>query len=311
VGVYEGTTKNFSYGTVEITVGSNQQADFSTLTTLLQTLATRDGIDFYGLQTGLTPSGIDLGSSSFVPMRQPKTLMITGVGVNANDAGEIWHLLDTRVNLPLTMSDIAQVNRINLDKYNTLILSSGDYSALNEEKIKAFVRNGGTLIALTDAIDWASSKGLSPVRIKTIPADTATFKPYALAERYRGAQQTSGAIFQVKIDGTHPIGYGYKDQTLSVFRDNNIFLEKMKDPYNAPLMYTNQPLVSGYITKQNEKLLKNTPSVVATSFGMGKVIVMTDNPNFRAFWYGTNKLFLNAIFFGSTISSGFRGAEED
>jgi len=85
-----------------------------------------------------------------------------------------------------------------------------------------------TLITLTDAVEWAVAKGLSPVKIKTIPADTATAKPYALAERYKGAQQTSGAIFQVKLDPTHPIGYGYKDQTLSVFRDNNIYLEKSK-----------------------------------------------------------------------------------
>ena len=310
-GVFEGGTKAFSYGTVEITVGSNQQADFVALKTLLQTLAERDGIDFYALQTGLTPSGIDLGSSYFAPMRQPKVLMLTGTGVNPNDAGEIWHLLDTRVNIPLSMSDITQVNRMSLEKYNTLILSSGEYSTLNEEKIKTWVRGGGTLIALTDAVEWASAKGLSPVKIKNIPADTATAKPYALAERYKGAQQTSGAIFQVKLDPTHPIGYGYKDQTLSVFRDNNIYLEKIKDPYNAPLIYTNDPLVSGYITERNKKLMKNTPSVVATAFGAGKVIVMTDNPNFRAFWYGTNKLFLNAIFFGSTILSGVRGGDED
>jgi len=32
--------------------------------------------------------------------------------------------------------------------------------------------------------------------------------------------------------------------------------------------------------------------------GKGKVIVFTDNTNFRAFWYGTNKLLMNAIFFG-------------
>ena len=163
---------------------------------------------------------------------------------------------------------------------------------------------------MTDAVNWASSKGLSPVKIKTIPADTTSARPYALAERYRGSSMIVGAIFQVKIDPTHPLCYGYKDQTLSVFRDNTIFLEKIKDPYNAPLIYTSEPLVSGYITEKNKKLLKNTPSVVATSYGAGKVIVMTDNPNFRAFWYGTNKLFLNAIFFGSTILSGVRGGEE-
>jgi Zinc carboxypeptidase len=306
----ESGAKTFDNGTIEIMLGSNQQADFEKLTALLQTLAERDGVDFYGVKTGLTPSGIDMGSSYFASIRQPKVLMLTGNGVNPNDAGEIWHLLDTRVNIPLSMMDVAQTNRTSLDKYNTLILSSGDYSSLEEEKIKTWVRNGGVLIAMTDAVSWAASKGLSPVKIKAIPADTLSPKPYSSAERNRGSQQISGAIFQVKIDPTHPIGYGYKDQTLSIFRDNTIFLEKIKDPYNAPLIYTNDPLVSGYITEKNKKLLRNTPSVVATSYGAGKVIVMTDNPNFRAFWYGTNKLFLNAIFFGSTILSGVRGGED-
>lgn len=311
-GVIEGGTKSFDYGTVEITAGGNQLSNLDGLRALLEKLAERDGVDFYAAPTGLTPTGIDLGSSYFAPMRAPRPLIITGAGINPNDAGEIWHLLDTRVNLPLTMSDIAQVNRMSLDKYNTLILSSGEYSALNEEKIKNWVRAGGTLIAVTDAVPWVASKGLSPVKIKNTPADTTSSpKPYALAERYKGAQLIAGAIFQVKLDPTHPIGYGYKEPTLSVFKDNTIFLEKIKDPYNAPLIYSNDPLVSGYITEPNRKTMKNTPAVVATAYGAGKVIVMTDNPNFRAFWYGTNKLFLNAIFFGSNILSGIRGGDED
>lgn len=311
-GVVENGLHNFDYGTIEIAFGANQQVNFDQLHTLLQTLAERDGVDFYAVQTGLTPNGIDLGSSYFSTMKMPKALMLTGTGVNSNDAGEIWHLLDTRVNLPVTMADIQQVNRINLDKYTTLILSSGEYAALNEDKIRRWVQAGGVLIAMTDAVEWVTTKGLSPAKIKALPGDTASSpKPYALAERYKGAQQIGGAIFQVKLDPTHPLGYGYKENTLSVFRDNRIFLEKIKDPYNAPLIYTGDPLVSGYITSQNLKLLKNSPSVVATSLGAGKVIVMTDNPNFRAFWYGTNKLFLNALFFGSQILGGIRGGEED
>jgi hypothetical protein len=30
---------------------------------------------------------------------------------------------------------------------------------------------------------------------------------------------------------------------------------------------------------------------------------MVDDPNFRGFWYGTNKLFLNALFFGSVVEA--------
>jgi hypothetical protein len=30
---------------------------------------------------------------------------------------------------------------------------------------------------------------------------------------------------------------------------------------------------------------------------------MTENPNFRAFWFGTNRLLLNAVFFGGIIEA--------
>jgi hypothetical protein len=49
--------------------------------------------------------------------------------------------------------------------------------------------------------------------------------------------------------------------------------------------------------------LRNSPVVLVGSQGSGRLISFIDNPNFRGFWYGTNKLFLNAIFFGPTISS--------
>jgi hypothetical protein len=31
-------------------------------------------------------------------------------------------------------------------------------------------------------------------------------------------------------------------------------------------------------------------------------VAFTSNPNFRAFWFGTNKLLMNAVFFGRIIS---------
>jgi len=148
-----------------------------------------------------------------------------------------------------------------------------------------------------------SEKGLTAAKIKRIPADTASSKPYVLAERYRGAQQIGGAIFQATLDVTHPLGYGYREAALPVFRDNTVFLEKLKDPYAAPLRYTERPLLSGYISARNERLLRGTPAAVVTRFGGGNVIGFTDNPNFRAFWYGTNKLFLNALFFGNLINT--------
>ncbi len=300
----DGSQRQFGYGTVEISAGINTA---SNLETVLQQLADADGTDFYALKTGLTPAGIDLGSSQFANLRQPRPLLLAGPGIESTDAGEIWHLLDTRVAVPLPMTDIATVNNAAIDKYNVLILPAGNYGQLNDDKLRRWVQAGGTLVALGSALNWVSEKGLTAAKIKRIPADTTGSKPYALSERYRGAQQIGGAIFQATLDVTHPLGYGYREASLPVFRDNTVFLEKLKDPYAAPLQYTERPLLSGYISTRNERLLRSTPAAVVTRVGAGNVIGFTDNPNFRAFWYGTNKLFLNALFFGNLINPNRAG----
>ncbi|GHB84381.1 M14 metallopeptidase family protein [Persicitalea jodogahamensis] len=305
----DGKPREFDYGTIQIQVHDhNPDSTYQ----LLQRLAARDGVDFYASGTGLTSSGIDFGSENFKTMRQPKPLMLVGAGVNSNDAGEVWHLLDQRIKVPLTMADMGSFNRLDLSEYNTLILVSGNYGSLSVDKIRDWVRAGGVLIAMTDANEWLAEKGLSTLKLKAIPNDTTGPKLYALADLYQGAQVTGGAIFQVKLDLTHPLAYGYKEPMLNVFRDHNNFVQPIKDPYGAPAIYTDSPLVSGYMSARNQKLIRNSPAIVCNNLGSGKVIALLDNPNFRAFWYGTNKIFLNALFFGSQISSGrFGGGAQE
>ena len=78
-------------------------------------------------------------------------------------------------------------------------------------------------------------------------------------------------------------------------------MEADKNSYNNPIKYTNSPLLSGYISDKNLSELKNTAMFKVGSLGSGKVIYFTDNTNFRAFWYGTNKLLMNAIFFANQM----------
>jgi len=117
-------------------------------------------------------------------------------------------------------------------------------------------------------------------------------------EAFEGAQETGGAIFEARIDRSHPVNYGYKNELLPVFRNTNIFLEADKDSFNNPIRYTASPLLSGYISEENLELLKNSVPFQVQKLGKGKAMIFTDNTNFRAFWYGTNKLLMNAIFFG-------------
>jgi hypothetical protein len=59
------------------------------------------------------------------------------------------------------------------------------------------------------------------------------------------------------------------------------------------------------------KKLKGGASVLVGSEGAGRVVMFADEPNFRGTWYGTNKLFLNSMFYGNlmTVPQPFNGEE--
>ena len=297
--------KNFSYGTVQFLVaGSDPTAD-------LQAIAAEDGTTFYGLSTGLTTSGINLGSEKFKTMDLPKPLMIVGEGIDANDAGEIWHLLDQRYALPLTFADLQNISRIDLSKYTHLIMPSGKYGDyIPEEKLKAFLAKGGTIVAMGDANSFLIQKKLSSLVLK--PEATSldkTKKAFDSKSTAEGALETSGAIVNARLDLSHPLCYGYQNTNLPMFKVNNLIFEDTGNPYNTPFMTTDKPLLAGYIHTKNRERFKNSPLIIAQAIGSGKLIQITDNPNFRAFWYGTNKIFANALFFSNALS-GARFGED-
>jgi hypothetical protein len=98
--------------------------------------------------------------------------------------------------------------------------------------------------------------------------------------------------------------YGYRNAKLPVFRGDTMFMELPTNPYSSPLRYTNNPLMSGYLSSKNNELSKSSASIIVSNIGSGRVIASIDNPNFRAFWYGTNKIMANMILFGNLIQTG-------
>ena len=84
---------------------------------------------------------------------------------------------------------------------------------------------------------------------------------------------------------------------LAMFRNTTLFIKPSKNSYDNPIQYTKNPLLSGYISEENLDSLSLSVPLKIGRIGRGKIVALTDNSNFRAFWYGTNKLLMNAIFF--------------
>ena len=304
---FENGGRKFDQGTIMIS-SAGSAVESRELETMLRNLAREYGVDVYTAVSGLDYGSYSLGSPVFSPLEMPEIALLIGDGVNSSEAGEIWHLLDQRFEIPVTLLTAERMNSYDLRKYNTILMVSGSYSSISEkgtENLKNWISGGGTVIAQKTALSWLAKQDLGKIEFKKSPEkDSLNQRPYRDISKYQGAQTTGGAIFEVKADLTHPLLFGFTEDEFAVFRNHNLFLEPSDNPFGNPITYTADPLLSGYISSPNLEQLRNTSAAGVVPYGRGRVILFTDNPNFRAFWYGTNKLFLNALFFGPVIERG-------
>jgi hypothetical protein len=300
--------RKFDRGTILVPVaGQDKKQDH--IESLINEIVTKDGIDVYAFHTGLDYEGSSLGSNSFLPLKKPMIAMIVGDGISPTDAGEVWHMLDERFRIPVTLLPLSVLEKASLTRYSTIILppTVGSFSVTDatKEKIKTWTQNGGVLIGLKNAINWFNLSGLGRFEIKKDEEkkDLISARAYADIGEFKGAQETTGAILETKVDLTHPLLYGYSDNLLPVFSSNNLFMEKSKGPYSNPVVFTDTPVLSGYLSKENLTKAKASSVVGVSVVGQGRVIAFTENLCFRGFWFGSNKMLMNAIFYGPLINS--------
>jgi hypothetical protein len=300
-----GANMNFGYGSIIISV-QQQKVDADELYNIVSKASLAANIKVHTVSTGYSNSGIDLGSNYVKTLKKPEAAMIIGNGVAASEAGEIWHLLDQRLHMPITKIDILNFSRVRLERYNTLVMVSGVYNFLDKnsvDKIKAWVQNGNTLITIKSGAEWAIKNGFTKFKLAVDSSNTKGRLDYDRASDMEGAKALGGSIFTIDLDTTHPIGYGFSKRKVSVYKNNSTFFQNSTSAYSTIAQYTNTPLVGGYLHPNSLKMIKNSPSILVGAEGSGRVILFADEPNFRGAWYGTNKLFLNALFLGSIMAA--------
>ncbi len=300
------SSKKFNYGSVLIPV-SKQNISSEKLFDIISEMQNKFEVPVYNSESGYSLRGIDLGSNNFRINKPVKVALLIGEGVNSYEAGEVWHLLDTRIGLPLTKLKLNQFSETSLDKYTTLIMVSGSYKQLGKDevkKIKKWVDKGNTLITIARGSSWAiNSKLINESLVESKKDSTYSRKNYVDAREHIGRERIGGVILRADIDLTHPVAFGYNDTSIPVYKNNNVFINKTYNDYSSVATYSKDFHIDGYISELNKKdFIPGAASLIISKIGTGRVVVFADNPNFRGTWYGTNKLFLNAIFLGNNIS---------
>lgn len=300
-----GDLMKFGYGTVVIPVAYQKSIGAIELAQKLDALGRKWGISFYSVDSGYIPNGSDLGSANYTPLTKPRILMVAGESVNSRDAGELWHLFDQRYQIPVTITDISALGRINLNRYTTLILPGGGLqriSAQGVQQIKQWIAAGGTLLGIGDAVVWTNAQEITSVKFKR-PVDDAEGVGSVYAERATNAavHAIGGVILKSELDISHPIGYGFTKADLPVFKTGTRVAELPEGRFAAPVKFASPAWMSGYLSPENRGRLNGAPLVTVHRNGGGRIIHIYEGPNFRGIWMGTNRLVANAIFFGDQI----------
>ena len=160
-------------------------------------------------------------------------------------------------------------------------------SGIGKEGVKAikqFVEEGGTLLALNGACEFAIEKLDLQVR-NTLKGKSskAFFCP--------------GSTLKATVNTNHPLGYGMPDETLILFWDSPAFEiqhSRFSERYELIVQYPEKAILqSGWLVGEDQ--LAEQAAMVSAQYGAGRVILFGFRPQFRAQTRGTFKLFFNTL----------------
>ena len=302
---------NTSDGKIEMAAGSimvstgwqGSELGDNKLHEIMAKIAIEDGIKVHSVGSFRTPTaGMDLGSNNFKVIEKPNILLMVGEGTRAYDAGEAWHLLDYRMNIPVTLYDKQNLGKLDISDYTHIIFVGGEYNSGDEaltRKMRNWVRNGGTVIAHRQGAKWAGDILLNIKDEKEeFPLDR---QDYAAKIPNEVENIVGGAIMRGDLDITHPIGFGYVNRDVYTHRDTLIAFDPPKNPYATIVSIPENAVASGFASADNQERLSGKAMAIAERMGQGSVILFADNPNFRAYFYGSNKMFLNGLYFSKAF----------
>jgi len=301
--------KSYPAGTLMITKGGNEYVgDFDKK---VSETANRFGIALTTTQTGYVDKGKDFGSPNIRVIKAPRVALVGGQGTSSLNYGEVWHFFEKDLDYPLSNLDAVAIASYDLSKYDVIILPSVFGSALNanaQTKLMDWVKAGGKLIAIDASVNlFANKEGF---KLKTFDSEDEKkafektsqdlvkkerLESFTEGERLNISGGTAGAIYEIKMDETHPLGYGTGGKFYTL-KNNSSRFAYLSGGVNAGIISSNDSYRTGFIGYKIKSQMGKSMVIGAESQGRGQIVYFVDNPIFRGFWESGKLILSNAVF---------------
>jgi hypothetical protein len=322
-------SRTFAVGTAIVRVAENAADSL----TRLADIVSRHQIEVVPLDSTWVDEGMSLGSMQVAAVKAPKVVLVWDSPARSDSAGWARFVLEQRFCQPVTVVRAGSLRRLDLRRYNVLVLPSGSYSAVFSEddlrRLKDWITGGGVLITLAEASRWATGEKVGLLATKTElrdgrPAGTdekVDAKPDAKPDQkpssdpkkpfdYEQAIQPDkeppesvpGAVMRVTLDREHWLSAGLDDEIQAVVEGSRVFTPiKLDQGRNVGIYAKKDRLVaSGFAWPNSQDRLPQKAFLIDRPLGRGHVIAFAEDPNFRAVAEATELLFINAVLLGTS-----------
>ncbi len=292
---------SFARGTLFLPAAALDESEHA----LVRKIAAETGVDLIATDTGLTERGPNLGSGSFNLLAAPSIAIVTGEGTDPGAVGSLRFLLEQRYGFPFTQIPLTQLSRVDLRRYNVLVMPEG-FGYFREiprakDALTRFVSDGGVLIGMGSAAFALGDDGAKIVGVKSGEADGKAQEPpkpagwKKLAERRLTSLEDAvpGTMFRLELDPAHPLAYGY-DRPLAVLMDSPRAFA-LEGPGTRVGVFPKQSLLAGFASTENAAKLDGKAFLADVSLGSGHVVLFAGDPTFRGFVRGQVGILMNAM----------------
>lgn len=295
--------RRFAPGTVLVRTETNPE----TLHERLAALAREYEVDVVAANTAMVDAGRDLGDRTVVDLEAPKIIVVSEPPTSVTAFGAIWFLLEQTYGVPFTIVKAQDLASVRLHDYDVIVLPDGQpagygrvFGEEGAERLKRWVNDGGTLVAIKGAAAWASGErvGLTSARdlFAAPPADAKESRQ----DPPRRIDVVPGVFVGLDVDAEHMLGVGIESPIHAIFRSNVVFTPTKKGARVASLK-RERPIVAGFAFDEALEHLDGAPFMWHEPAGRGHVVVFADDVTFRTFLRGAHQLFLNSILLGPSM----------
>lgn len=269
---------------------------------VVQEVAAATGTFFRGTDSGWTDVGPDLGSDRFPTLAHAKIAVLGPDATSSYAYGAVWSFLEQEMQIPFTAISESGLRR-GLDDFDVLVIPSGVSSSVMgesaRESLSNWIRGGGVCIALgSSALRVAGKNGLVSRDLLDNQESSKEEDPQPrtrteIREDQR-KEQVPGNIVALDMDREHPLGYGLPERIYGFISSTRVF-EVQGDGQDVAVLPGKSPVVSGFISEQNQRRLEGGVWLATARSGRGQVVLFAGDPLFRSFWRQTSEVFLNAL----------------